>query len=54
MIDIEDGKVVYGNVEIKRVQCKSCGHTHAILPDYIVPYGLLFILRPPKKLCKRE
>ena len=48
LIDVEHGKVVYGSVEIKRVQCKSCGHTHALLPDYIVPYttySLLFILR---------
>lgn len=30
-----------------RVRCKSCGHTHAILPDQIVPYrqySLPFIL----------
>lgn len=48
LIDVEQGKVSYGSVEIKRVRCKSCGHTHAILPDYIVPYttySLLFILR---------
>ena len=48
LIDVEHGKVSYGSVEIKRVRCKSCGHTHAILPDYIVPYAtysLLFILR---------
>lgn len=40
--------MVYGVAEIKRVRCVSCGHTHAILPDYIVPYtsySLLFILR---------
>ena len=48
LIDVEHSKVVYGSVEIKRVRCKSCGHTHALLPDYIVPYttySLLFILR---------
>jgi len=48
LIDLKDSKVVYDRVEIKRVRCKSCGHTHAILPDYIVPYttySLLFILR---------
>ena len=48
LIDVEHGKVSYGSVEIKRMRCKSCGHTHAILPDYIVPYAtysLLFILR---------
>ena len=48
LIDVEESKVVYGVAEIKRVRCVSCGHTHAILPDYIVPYttySLLFILR---------
>ncbi len=28
--------------------CRSCGHTHALLPDFIIPYaqyGLFFILR---------
>lgn len=48
LIDLEEGKVVYSVAEIKRVRCVSCGHTHAILPDYIVPYAtysLLFILR---------
>ena len=38
----------YNSVEIKRVRCGSCGRTHAILPDYIIPYttySLLFILR---------
>jgi hypothetical protein len=35
------------NLCILRVSCESCGHTHAILPDIIIPYsgyGLLFIL----------
>lgn len=35
-------------ISISRIKCKSCGHTHAILPDVIVPYAsysLLFILR---------
>ena len=27
------------------MRCKSCGHTHAIIPDYIIPYSLLFVLR---------
>ena len=39
---------MYGRVQIRRVRCGSCGHTHAILPDHIVPYStysLQFILR---------
>lgn len=48
VIDFEGGRTVYRRVEIKRVRCGSCGHTHAILPDCIIPYStysLLFILR---------
>lgn len=36
------------NLCILRVYCDSCGHAHAILPDFIVPYSsysLFFILR---------
>lgn len=48
LIDFEGGRVVYRRVEVKRVRCGSCGHTHALLPEHIVPYStysLLFILR---------
>lgn len=48
LIEYEGGKVVYRRVRIKRVRCGSCGHTHAVLPDTIVPYStysLQFILR---------
>lgn len=40
--------MVYGTVAIRRVRCVSCGHSHAIVPDHIIPYttySLLFILR---------
>ena len=32
---------------VMRVMCESCGHTHAILPDIIIPYssyGIIFVL----------
>ena len=48
LIDFSKGKVVYSKVSILRVRCNSCGHTHAILPDFIVPflqYSLSFVLR---------
>lgn len=48
LIDFEGGRTVYRRVEIKRVRCGSCGHTHAILPDGVIPYttySLPFILR---------
>lgn len=47
IIDIVNGKVMYDQLSIQRVIC-SCGHTHAILPDFIVPYrqySLPFILK---------
>ena len=48
VIEYEAGKAVYRSVEIRRVRCGSCGHTHAVLPDHIIPYStysLLFILQ---------
>ena len=48
IIEYESGKVEYSKVRVERKRCESCGHTHAVLPDYIVPYstyGLLFMLR---------
>ena len=47
LISYESGKPVYYHVNVPRVICKSCGHTHAILPEIIIPYGsysILFIL----------
>jgi hypothetical protein len=35
-------------LRVMRLKCKSCGHTHALLPDVIVPYlqyGLAFLLK---------
>lgn len=28
----------YNKIKIQRVRCKECGHTHALLPSFIVPY----------------
>lgn len=25
-------------IAIKRIRCKKCGHTHALLPSFIIPY----------------
>ncbi len=44
----QGGSVVWEKVTVMRVRCSSCGHTHAVLPDIIIPYsrhGLLFILK---------
>lgn len=47
LISYESGEPVYYHVNIPRMICESCGHTHAILPEIIIPYGsysILFIL----------
>lgn len=48
LISFEDGIPVYNLITINRKICSSCDHTHAILPEILIPhssYGLLFILR---------
>lgn len=35
---IDDDKILHDIVYIKRIMCKDCGKTHALLPEYIVPY----------------
>jgi len=47
LISIEDGQIVDSAVRPGRFYCSSCGTSHALLPDIIVPYGrysLLFVL----------
>lgn len=48
IIDFIHGKPVIQEITVLRLVCESCGHTHAVLPDMIIPYsgyGLFFILR---------
>ena len=48
IIDIRRGLHIYQEISVTRILCESCGHTHAILPDTIIPYsqyGIFFILR---------
>lgn len=35
-----DGKTEEISVKIKRIRCKCCGKTHAVIPDFIVPYKI--------------
>ena len=47
LVDFISGAPVRHSLCIMRLIC-TCGHTHAILPDFIIPYsgyGLFFILR---------
>ena len=46
--DVIDGHRFKHSICVMRVICESCHHTHAILPDHIIPYrtyGLLFVFR---------
>jgi len=48
IVDYVRGKVVYTSINVRRVRCTGCGHTQALLPDFIIPYttySLFFILR---------
>ena len=47
LVEWEDGGPVTHEVTVRRYQCSSCGHTHALLPSALVPYSsysLRFIL----------
>lgn len=35
---IHNNIVMYETIVIKRVKCKCCNHTHALIPSFIVPY----------------
>ena len=35
------GDLVYVKIDIKRIMCKSCKSTHAVMPGDIIPYKLL-------------
>lgn len=48
VIDFVSDEVCPRHIWVTRVKCSSCGHTHAILFDPVIPYtrySLLFILR---------
>lgn len=64
--DFISGKKVTFSLCVTRVICDSCDHTHAILPDHLVPYGtysIFFItsvlsehfchFQPIEKICER-
>ena len=47
LISYENGRTVTDRLEITRYKCLSCGHTHAILPELIIPYqsySFIFII----------
>lgn len=57
MITVVDGERHEEEVLIPVFQCASCGHTHAILPDVLIPfrsYTLRFILTVLKAYLRRS
>lgn len=48
LIDFSKGKTRFEKITVHRVVCRKCRHTHAVLPDVMIPYrqySLLFVLR---------
>ena len=48
VIDFRNGRKVTDSLCVLRLICDSCHHTHALLPDILIPYAsysLMFILR---------
>jgi len=39
LVSIDGEKVIESNIRPLRFECVSCGKTHALLPDIIVPYS---------------
>lgn len=57
MISIHHGVRAEYTLTIKRVMCASCGCTHALLPDVLIPYGsysLRFILHVLRAYLNRN
>lgn len=40
LVVLVEGKVNEIKVKIKRIRCKNCKKTHAVIPDFIVPYKI--------------
>jgi len=57
IISFENGKSIDYHVEIIRYKCSSCGHTHAVLPEFLVPYrsySIFFILSVLKEYFSKS
>lgn len=39
LISLHHGHPVVKRIRIKRYRCNSCGHTHALLPEPLIPYS---------------
>jgi hypothetical protein len=41
IVYFENKKLVHKQLDIKRIRCRSCGRTHAVMPGDLTPYRLL-------------
>jgi hypothetical protein len=39
LVQLKDGHIISQRIQVFRFKCKSCGTTHALLPDIIIPYS---------------
>jgi len=57
LISVEGGRRCDASVLVPRFQCESCGRTHAVLPDVLIPFGsysLRFVLTVLAAYLKRS
>ena len=57
LVDFIGGRPVAHRLRITRVRCSCCRHTHAVLPDPLIPYdhySLVFILHVLKSYFRRN
>jgi hypothetical protein len=57
LVSFEGGAVVSKTLSVSRFVCASCGRTHALLPDVLIPqspYGLRFVVSVLLSYFKRE
>jgi hypothetical protein len=57
MVSINDGRVCLEQIRVKRVICKSCNKTHALLADILIPHGaytLRFIIHVIRAYINRS
>ena len=57
LIYIKKGKIIDALMKPLRFKCESCGKTHALLPDVVIPYGryaLSFVLTVLVAYFERE
>lgn len=57
MISVRDGQRDESSVSVPRAICKACGHTHAILPDILIPfssYSIRFVLTVLTEYCHKS